>query len=362
MEDKILEEKKSSGIESFEELVMKAEANDSKALLKLGKICLFSEEHRSDQESYNYFKRAASLNEGEAYAYLSVFYLRSEAAFSEGKEKARNPASAWKSALACLEKGVQLHDPKCMIFLGYLYLQGRGVEKDRSKGEELLKQAASHNALGMRVLADYYHKDKTRKHEEEARDLIKRAAETGDPLAMERTGDLYSLHYLINKKDKRALEWYEKAADNGQNEAAVKLAELYYKNRSKEVFNWEKRVSEINDTKGKILYGKCCLTGCGVNKNENRGFLFLKMAAKRQDEEAMNLLGECYYYGKGTDQSFDSAVKWFKKSAEKNNIDAMEHLRNCYTKGEGVPKDLNIAKMWENRINEILSGPAETDR
>src|SRR5437773_4818974 len=87
------------------------------------------------------------------------------------------------------------------------------------------------------------------------------------------------------KNLEKAFYWYQKAAENGNNDAMNNLAYSYY-------------------------------NGEGTETN-------LEKAAENGDSNAMNNLAYSYYNnGKGTEKNLEKAFYWCQKAAENGNNDA----------------------------------------
>lgn len=114
--------------------------------------------------------------------------------------------------------------------------------------------------------------------------VLEEAAKKGDPVAMYVYGWAHDEGDEIKEDDKKAREWYQKAAPG-----LVKLA---------------------ND--GNV--------------------------------EAMVIVGESFEEGNGVAKNKATAAQWYQKASDKGNTDAMYLLGKLYEDGEGVPKDKEKAK------------------
>ena len=95
---------------------------------------------------------------------------------------------------------------------------------------------------------------------------------------------------------RKAIKWFNKAADQGLAEAQCTLGICYY-------------------------------TGDGVEQNnEEAAKLFLK-AAEQGDPQAQYNLGIMYFEGDGVAKDVSEAEKWLKKSADQGNAEAAESLK-----------------------------------
>ena len=103
-----------------------------------------------------------------------------------------------------------------MVGLSFMYYWGKGVKKDRNKAAELDKRAA---ALGNRkgqfnLGRDYEDGTGVPKDYKQAVYWYFKAAENGDPMAMERLYEAYHLNRLgLKRDDEKAHYWAEKARE-----------------------------------------------------------------------------------------------------------------------------------------------------
>ncbi|PKY28235.1 HCP-like protein [Rhizophagus irregularis] len=121
-------------------------------------------------------------------------------------------------------------------------------------------------------------------------------------------GFCYQYGMGIIKDEKKAIEWYLKAANGGNLEAQFNL-------------------------------GICYQYGIGVDEDSKKAFIWYYKSAKEEYSPAQNMLGNCYQDEIGTENDLEKAVYWYKKAAENGNKFAQYNLGNCYDDGEGVEKD-----------------------
>lgn len=164
---------------------------------------------------------------------------------------------------------------------------------------------------------------------EEAVRWYKLAAEANYDLAV--CHDMYVIYRQMNnlgvcyfdgtgvKKDyKKALAWYMKSAERG-NETAMNNV------------------------------GVCHRGGFGVPMNKDVAYEWFKKSADSGYEEGMVNLGLCFEKGEGVPRDYKQAVKWYKKAAETEAMESGEalfRLARMYEQGLGVRANSNIASMY----------------
>ena len=140
--------------------------------------------------------------------------------------------------------------------------------------------------------------------------VLQNAAELeGDLEAWWDIGVCYRDGLGVKKDMKKAIHWFEKAADRNYDNACVSLGDLYY-------------------------YGQ------SVKQDYKKAFELYNRALRRDLPDAQYRLGLCNYYGHGIKQNKVKAVEWFKKAAEQQEPNSQYMLGVCCEKGEGIKKDL----------------------
>ena len=129
--------------------------------------------------------------------------------------------------------------------------------------------------------------------EEKALEYLKILAEYGYPDMQRELGKCY---FYINgeRMNRKAIEWFTRAAKQGEVEAMYWLGEYY----------------------GGAFRGR---------HNDRKAFLWYKRAAERGHEEAAWHLGLCYQRGIGVKKNLDIAAEWYEKAGMH---DKARRLRN----------------------------------
>ena len=125
-------------------------------------------------------------------------------------------------------------------------------------------------------------------------------------------------YYGENGKQKdyvKAVEWFRKAAEQGNNDAQVYL-------------------------------GMCYDSGLGVVKDLAEAVKWYRKAAEQGHAVAQFNLGLCYAKGNGVKKDYEQAVKWFRKAAEQGLTDAQHSLGICLNNGYDIKKNPKEAAEW----------------
>jgi len=120
---------------------------------------------------------------------------------------------------------------------------------------------------------------------------------------------------LLETDANAALEWYEKAAAQGDTNAAYIAAVMYAENFD-------------------------------IKPNSARAAILMQQAAEAGHPAAQADYGLLVYQGAGVPRSMEDAAKWFEKSAKAGDREGQFLYAFTLAKGEGVPQSYEDAYYW----------------
>ncbi len=129
---------------------------------------------------------------------------------------------------------------------------------------------------------------------------------------------------------KRAMVWYNRAAEHRLTTAQYRLAWLY----------------DI---------------GIGIDPDPERSLEWYRQAAERGHAEAQFNLGVAYERGAAVVPDVGQAARWYRAAADQNLPAAQFNLGRLYYHGAGVPKDMGLAAQWYGRAAGSGYAPAQTN-
>ena len=136
----------------------------------------------------------------------------------------------------------------------------------------------------------------------------------------------------IKKNANKAMRYYEKAAESGAAEAAMKLASEYTGGKTKDdakAFKWYKKAAENGDASAAFALSHMYAAGKGVSKNEENSKYWLTISAANGFAHAQYLMGGMEYnrYQMNKDaEALTKARMWLQKAASQGNADAKKML------------------------------------
>ena len=245
--------------------------------------------------------------------------------------------------------------------LGYCYIHGLGVAKDLTAAEQWCSKAADQGhksakeALEKLQLAKnpwkLYETGKSfydRKDYEQAIVYFRKAAERGNEFAEYKLGECYEHGQGVVKDFAEAVKWYRRAAERGNEFAEYKLGECYEsgvgvtkdlteavkwylkaaKHRNSEAIEWFRKAADQGDAGAQYILGLLYYKGyIDFEVNLREVVEWFRKAAEQGHIDAQYNLGVCYAKGRGVAKDKTEAVKWFRKAAKQGDVGAKKTLK-----------------------------------
>jgi len=150
-----------------------------------------------------------------------------------------------------------------------------------------------------------------------------------------------------------AIEWYKKAADQGQPIAHFNLGQILRSGKGGTVdesaaFNHFifMKAAHAGNLHAMFEVAQMLEYGVGTPKSLERAATWYETAAKYGHTEAQNSIGAMYQEGYGVPQDYAKAFEWYEKAANEGHPRAMYNLGMLYDKGWGVERDHDKALEW----------------
>jgi len=191
-----------------------------------------------------------------------------------------------------------------------------------------------------------------------------KAAEQGYAPAQVGLGVIYGIGpigYDV-QNDQMALYWFHKAAKQG-NAAALMNLGIHYSNGQGVKRDLSIAKSYFGQSCDKGLQLACNLyrttidegvaieTSCANTLPDK--FIELCKKANQGDIQAQLAIGKIFLIGNGVKQNSQIASQWFLKAAEQGNAQAQAAIGFMYQQGDGVKQNSQIGSEWYKKINEL---------
>ena len=265
------------------------------------------------KKAYEYFLEGSNRDIYECYMYLGFIYY-------EGNGATKNYRAAFDYFKKALDHGYTLS----YHYLGLIYQKGYGVPKDEIKGFQMFKEGAEKgNDECVKDLARCYYngtgcehniekcyeliKDATDDYSEyikascylygsesikninEGLQLFEKLANNNNYSAAKTLGNLYCNGTFVKQNDKKALEFYNKAANGLDADVLNNLYLLYTQSKDTSIVNY------------------------------NLGYKYAKLSADNSNISGIANLLCCYINGYGVEKDLDVATKLLKDNIKTYN-------------------------------------------
>jgi len=206
-------------------------------------------------------------------------------------------AQEYKLAMTRLKPFAESGNVKAQSYVGSMYQNGRGVERNYT----------------------------------EAIRWFLMAAEQGDPFSQSHLGYLYETGLGTARDEKVGAQWYAKAADQGDDYSEARLAAMYRDGRGvaqdfEQAANWFSKAADRGSTWAQVNLGLLYVKGQGVPPDQARGIVLLRKAADQNDSDAQYNLGWAYESGAGVPKDTQEAIRWYAKAADQGNTQGNARL------------------------------------
>jgi uncharacterized protein len=265
------------------QLQTKAQAGDSAAQLKLGKA--YEDGNgvlQSDNQAVKWYRAAAEQGNATAQNDVGLMFR-----LGRGVEQDKMEAVKW------YRKAAKQESPNALFNMGTAYYNGDGVGIDDVW------------AYAWFLLAQSF-------GNQPATDAVKRmkegAAGRSQSAAFERIGDMYQKGDDLPQSSSKAVDWYRKAAEDGEGRAQMKLASLL-------------------------------LQGQNATSNYGEVHRLCEKAASLKFSPGAYCMGQLYEQGLGVERDISKAAKWFSEAANMGLAIAAFRVGEMYWKGEGLQQD-----------------------
>ena len=259
-------------------------------------------------------------------------------------------------------------DADAQFRLGFMYLEGRGVQQDDGEAVKLFGQAAEqgHAAAQNNLGAMYYNGRGVQQDDEGAVKWYRLAAEQGDATAQNNLGGMYKYGRGIRQDSAEAVKWYRLAAEQGHAAAQNNLGAMYYNGRGVQqddegAVKWYRLAAEQGDATAQNNLGGMYKYGRGIRQDSAEAVKWYRLAAEQGHATAQNNLGGMYYNGRGVRQDDEGAVKWYRLAAEQGDAAAQYNLGGMYREGRGVQQDDEGVVKWYKLAAKQGDAAAQTN-
>lgn len=333
---------------AFEKL-QGAEESDNASVLYLLGLCCYNGNgtERDEAKGAELLAKAVELGSISAKYYLADAYKTGRGVEADS-EKADE---LYKSFLTEAESAEPADTPeygRMLYSITMCYIYGYGTKVDKENAAKYAKMALESGNVGVistYSLAAGYESGKIGEgNPDKARKLYADIFPQIEALANKGISDaerFYAQYYHygdggVEQDYTKALEWYKKAAEQGNYGAMAQIGMLYANGNGVEqdyvkAVEWFEKAAELGDATSMKNLGIAYAKGNGVEQDYAKALEWYKKAAELGNDVAMFCIGAMYANGQGVDVDYNLALEWFEKAADQGNenaVDTIAMLRN----------------------------------
>ncbi|KAF9200275.1 hypothetical protein BGZ49_009522 [Haplosporangium sp. Z 27] len=177
-----------------------------------------------------------------------------------------------------------------------------------------------------------------------ALDFFQKAANQGYGNAHIRLENMSKRQECIQQNYSNTIERYREDAEDGSLNAQCNLGFMYENGFSvtQDYYHsteWYRKAAEQGHARAQYNLGFMYYRGHGVTQDNSKAVELFQKSADQVCAVAQNNLGIMYYNGYGVTQDYSKAVEFFQKSAYQGYAAAQYNLGAMYKKGHGVAQD-----------------------
>ncbi len=289
----------------------------------------------------SFYKKYAEKGDKEAMYNLANCYINGNG----GVQQDFNKATMW------LIKATKKNYAPAQVSLAYCYVYGTGVMKDYDKAWELTKKAVKQKDAQAHYLMATMYKEgiHVQANDNQYLQHLCMAANYGDNDAQVELANLTLYGNdkpYVAQNTSEALNLYQKAADQNNGEALLQLGCLYRDGIKGYItkdphkgYQYIKAAAETGLARALFEYGLLNLYGWGCELDEKEALKYISAAAEKEIPNAYKLMGDIYFYGLGVESNDVDAAKWYQKAVDAGYGNAYSQLAWMYIAGRGVPED-----------------------
>ncbi len=191
---------------------------------------------------------------------------------------------------------------------------------------------------------------------------LKKMADDGCNTAMQELARMYEIGKYRKQDDRKALQWYEKAAREGDVMAFFNAALILMDEKSKvkdlhKGYLYMLKAASLGYSRAEYALGFCFFDGKGVAKDREKALILFQKAAEHGENDACMKLWDLYSAGipdeNGIPQrDLEKGFTWLKMAAERGYKPAAMNMGMCYLNGYGTEIDGEKALYWYQKARD----------
>ena len=187
-----------------------------------------------------------------------------------------------------------------------------------------------------------YNKQSKLEDFQKAEQLLLNESRSGNVLAIQDLGKLYSTDKLGEKDEKKSFSFYEEAFQGFMEIEPDSDFMFPYEPK------FDGQIMKPVDMRSYVWYriGKMHCYGLGTEQDYEKAFEWFLKSAQEGNKFAQYSLANLYYYGNGVEKDLSQAFLWYRKSSEQGQPYAPYAVAQMYDKGEYVSQSEETAQRY----------------
>lgn len=209
---------------------------------------------------------------------------------------------------------------------------------DAPKSKYYLKWSSSYKEACKLI----YNKRSKLEDFQKAEQLLLNESRSGNVLAIQDLGKLYSTDKLGEKDEKKSFSFYEEAFQGFMEIEPDSDFMFPYEPK------FDGQIMKPVDMRSYVWYriGKMHCYGLGTEQDYEKAFEWFLKSAQEGNKFAQYSLANLYYYGNGVEKDLSQAFLWYQKSASQGQPYASYAAAQMYSKGEYVAENKETAQRY----------------
>lgn len=179
----------------------------------------------------------------------------------------------------------------------------------------------------------------------EAMNWFRRAADQGDGEAQANLGQLYETGEGVVRDPLEAMKWYGKAAAGGDPGAQHDFDRLRAESEPRRI-RWHRKDAQLGHATAQYNLADAYYHGEEVPKDKREAAKWYLKAAEQGNVPAQYMLGLMLLQGDGVENAPAEGVAWLRKAASAGHREAQYQMGRCLLQGIGGGRDREEAVVW----------------
>jgi len=268
-----------------------------------------------------------------------------------------------KTALAHASAAAHNGSADAAVMAGYILRKGEAGHVNLDHARRWYSMAASKNHPDALVaLGEMAIRNEAGLTTADAITYLTRASDMGRTDAMRALSDLYRTGQGTQVNTAQSDRLLEKASESFDKDATKRLGDRHFEKDPKKALEYYEQAAEAGHVEAAYIAGVMYAENFDIRPNSARSASLLKQAAQGGHAAAQADYGLLVYQGAGAARSESEAAKWFEKSAQGGDSEGQFLYAFTLAKGEGVTQNFEEAYYWLLKSGQSSVDDYDKDR